>query len=370
MIKWCKNCVLPNTRPNLFIFKDGTCNACKFHQVRKNIDWKKQKKKLNKILQKAKKSSKNNYDCLIPVSGGKDSTWQVLECLKYGLTPLALTYKTPGRNYYGEANLKNLISLGVDHIDYSINPKVEAYFMLKTLKIKGSTAIPMHLSIFGLPKLIAIKFNLPLIVWGENSASEYGYQSNKDTKTLMNTNWINKYGATNKTDANYWKDSFLNYKRLFGYRSFKNKKRIKSIFLGEYIKWDPEKSMNFAKKSGFIHPKKPKTGYYNYADIDCDFISIHHYLKWLKFGFTRLFDNLSIEIRNKRLNRNQALNIIKKNYNNIKPKKDIEKFCNFVNISTDKFNKISEKFRNKLIWEKKCGKWKIKNFLIKDFIWQ
>ena len=93
MIKWCKNCVLPDTRPNLFISKDGTCNACKLHKVRKNIDWKKQKKKLIKIFQKAKKTSKNNYDCLIPVSGGKDSTWQVLECLKYGLTPLTLTYK-------------------------------------------------------------------------------------------------------------------------------------------------------------------------------------------------------------------------------------------------------------------------------------
>jgi len=370
MIKWCKNCVLPDTRPNLFILNDGKCNACKFHEVRKNIDWEKTKKKLIKIFQKAKKNSKNNYDCLIPVSGGKDSTWQVLECLKYGLTPLTLTYKTPGRNYYGQINLKKLISLGVDHIDYSINPKVEAYFMLKTLKLKGSTSIPMHLSLFSLPNMVAKKFNIPLIIWGENSASEYGYQINQDTGTSMNKDWIDKYGVTNKTDANYWKDSFLNQKKLFGYRAHNSKNFIKSIFLGEYIKWDPKKSLKNAKRSGFIHPKKPKTGYYNYADIDCDFISIHHYLKWLKFGFTRLFDNLSIEIRNKRLNRNQALNIIKRNYNNIKPKKDIKKFCDFVNISTSKFDKISEKFRNKNIWKKSNGKWKVKNFLIKNFIWQ
>lgn len=372
MIQWCKNCVLPNTRPNLIILDNGICNACYFHKKRKNIDWKDKKRILNKIFYKILRLSKSNYDCLIPVSGGKDSTWQVIECLKNGLNPLAITYKTPGRNSYGDSNLKNLISLGVDHIDYTINPRVEAYFMLKTLRLKGSTAIPMHLAIFNLPQIIAEKFNIPLIVWGENSASEYGgYINIKEAKNTMSDQWIKKYGVTNKTNHNYWKDHFLNDKKLFAFRPLKKSNKVLSIFLGEYIKWDPKKILRIVKKSNFIHPKFPKTGFYNYADIDCNFISIHHYLKWLKFGFTRLFDNLSIEIRNQRLSRKQAINIIKKNYNNIKPEKDIEIFCKFTNISLKKFDKICEKFRDKSIWKKnKNQKWYIENFLTNDFNWK
>ena len=123
------------------------------------------------------------------------------------------------------------------------------------------------------------------------------------------------------------------------------------------------KNQRIFKKKGFKKIKKPKTGLYNFSDIDDNFISIHHWLKYYKFGFTRLFDNLSLEIRNRRITRLKALNIIKKA--SFKPPlSDIKKFCKFVNISIKDFFRISEKFRNKEIWIKKNGKWKIKNFII------
>ena len=113
------------------------------------------------------------------------------------------------------------------------------------------------------------------------------------------------------TKPNIWKDKFLISKDLNGYYFFsKQKKKIHSIFLGDYIQWDPKKVYKEVKKAGFKESNSAKTGYYNFADLDDDFISIHHYLKWYKFGFTRLFDNLSIEIRNKRISREKALKII------------------------------------------------------------
>ena len=176
---------------------------------------------------------KNNFDCIIPVSGGKDSVWQVYQCLKYGLTPLAITYKSPGRNIYGDYNLKGLINLGVDHIDYTINPKVESYFMLKTFKEKGSTAIPMHLSIFNLPIILAKKLNIPLIVYGENPASEYGFGEKKFKKNINKVDkiWIKKYASLNNTDSNYWKDSFLENKKMFSYDLKIFPKNLKILFL-------------------------------------------------------------------------------------------------------------------------------------------
>ncbi|MDA9615829.1 hypothetical protein N9S20_00510, partial [Candidatus Pelagibacter sp.] len=139
----------------------------------------------------------------------------------------------------------------------------------------------------------------------------------------------------------------------------KNPKHI-SLFMGDFFNWDPEKIFKYVKKFGFKnHLKKTKTGFYNYADIDDDLISIHHYLKIYKFGFSRLHDNLSLEIRNKRILRKDAINIINKNKFKT-PSGDIRKFCKLINLSEANFFKTCEKFRNKNIWIKDNNKWKLK----------
>ena len=367
-ILWCKNCVLPNTRPNIIINKNGICNACSNHKLKETIDWQLRRKQLNKIVRKAKKiSGKSNYDCIVPVSGGKDSTWQIIKCLQLGLRPLAVTWKTPGRTKIGSDNLSNLIFQGVDHIDWQINPKIEAKFMLKALIKYGSTAIPMHFSIFNIPIRIAAKLKIPYVIYGENSAFEYGNKDKKELGFELDKKWINRYGVTQGTSINSWFDKSMTAKDMLSYlppsEKELKKSKVKAIFLGHYIKWDPRLTKNFASKYGFKFPKKPRIGFYNYADIDDDFISIHHWLKWYKFGFTRLFDNLSIEIRNGRITRDKAIKIIKKDKFE-PPMKDIEKFCHFTNINIKKFFEIAEKHRNKKIWIKD----KKNNWMIKDFI--
>ena len=139
--------------------------------------------------------------------------------------------------------------------------------------------------------------------------------------------------------------------------SLNKKKKYILIFLGDYIKWDPKKVYKEAKLAGFKEGKKPKTGYYNFADLDDDFISIHHYLKWYKFGFTRLFDNLSIEIRNNRITRNEALRLILLN-KATRPNEDIKKFCKFTKISV---KNLIKKLKNLEI--KRFGKKEINGLL-------
>ena len=369
IIKWCRNCVLPNTRPNLKFDSNSVCGACNNHSTKKNINWKKRLLDLKKIVKLAKsKSGNSNYDCLIPVSGGKDSTWQIVKCLELGLKPLAITWKTPGRTKIGATNLSNLVNIGVDHIDWQINPKTESKFMLKTFKVLGSTAIPMHFSIFNIPLRAAVKFNIPYVIYGENSAFEYGNNHKSDIGFELNHKWIKRYGVTQGTSVLDWSDKKLTKKELISYdcpsKRELDKAGIKAIFLGHYLDWDPEESKKVAVKNGFKYfDNNKKTGFYSFADIDDDFISIHHWLKWYKFGFTRLYDNLSIEIRNKRLTREQAIKIIKKDPNQ-PPKEDIKKFCKFVNISYKEFFEIAETHRNKKIWIKKKNKWHLNSNLI------
>ena len=290
--------------------------------------------------------------------------------MESGLTPLAVTWKCPSRTKFGQYNLDNLVSLGVDHFDVTINPKIEK-LIYKTFN-KDAAAIPMHLAIFNLSNRIACNFRIPLIVWGENSAKEYGYKK-KDhlLKKNLDKEWVKNYGVTNSTLAEDWIDKEIKLKNIILYSDKQNlKNKPYSIFLADYFKWDPLISYKVAKKRGFKSLKSAKTGLYDFADIDDNFISIHHYLKWYKFGFSRLFDNLSIEIRNKRITREKAIKIIKKKGLNV-PRQDIKIFCKYLGISQKKFEEVCEKFRNKKIWkfDRKKKKWFMPNFLITNFNW-
>jgi N-acetyl sugar amidotransferase len=371
MIRFCSKCILPDTRPNLYINNNGICNACISHEQKPSIDWKERGKNFVNVVKNAKFHSKG-YDCIIPVSGGKDSTWQIVKCLEYGLNPLAVTWKTPARTKLGQENLDNLVSIGVDHIDYQINPKVEAKFLLEALLKYGSTGIPQHMAMFNIPTKIAVRFGIPLIIWGENSAFEYGGTEDERKGFELNSRWLKKFGVTHGTSAEDWISQDLTEKELTPYFRPTDKEiensGVLAIFLGFYFPWDVETSLIVAQNNGFkVREKGPKLGYYNYADIDCDFMSIHHWFKWYKFGFTRTMDNLSLEIRNKRLTRNEALAILEKRGFET-PIQDIEKFCQYVGITRKNFFEICERFRNTNIWKQdNYGNWFIKGFLIDNW---
>ena len=368
---YCSKCLLPNTRPRISIsLKDKICDACNNHLKKKTINWSLRKFFFLSLVKKIKKSNKSRYDCLIPVSGGKDSHWQVMTCLKYGLNPLCITFAPSSKNSIGERNLQNLIELGVDHIKLTPNPKVEKKFIFECFKKFGSPAIPVHMGMFQQSFLFASLLKIPLIVWGENAAFEYGTNNNDLKGFSLNQSWFRVHGNTFGTFAEYWEKKFPQLsKKLNLYRGVSDKKMkksgVKGIFLGHYFKYDPEKNFKLAKSYGFLSGTKfRKTGFYSYSDLDDNFISIHHYMKHFKFGFTRTQDNLSIEVRNKRLTRSKAIDILKK-YELDRPVKDIKLFCKYLDLKVKTFNNIVEKFRNKKIWIKKNKKWMIKSKLIK-----
>ena len=371
-MKYCRNCILPSTRPHLVLNEAGVCNACESYGTKRTIDWQARERAFRDVVAHAKARS-TGYDCLIPVSGGKDSTWQVVKCLEYGLNPLAVTWKTPGRTPVGERNLANLVSLGVDHIDYQVNPAVERKFIYEALCRFGSTAIPMHMAIFNIPAKIAVRFGIPLIIWGENSAFEYGGREQESTGFKLDAAWLRRHGVTHGTTAQDWISSTLSRSELTPYFGPTGQELEASgstaVFLGYYFEWDPERTRAIAAAHGFAaNPDGARTGLYDYADIDDDFISIHHWLKWYKFGFTRLYDNLSLEIRNGRLSRDNALAIVRRRGDET-PCADIEKLCQFLGITVEHFFEVCERFRNATIWYRDGATWKIRDFLFPEWPW-
>ena len=215
-MKYCDICILPSTRPNLEFTANG-CNCSKHHALSNPRDFKKLECEFREIVNLVK--SKNRpWDCVIPVSGGKDSTWQTVKALEYGLKPLCVTWRTPGRTPLGKKNLDNLIALGVDHIDFSINPTIEKAFTRNAFERAGIPALPMHYAIFAIPTQIAVQQRIPLVLWGENSAFEYGGNDRLATSKHLTHDWLKKYGVNGNTEIDDWVSSELKIQDLAMYR--------------------------------------------------------------------------------------------------------------------------------------------------------
>jgi len=253
-VNYCRQCVLPDTRPGLTLDAEGVCNACRTHATRRSIDWAARGRAFAEVARSARERAAG-YDCLIPVSGGKDSTWQVLQCLEQGLRVLAVTWKTPARTDIGRANLDNLIRLGVDHIDYQIHPEVERRFMRRAFERCGTTGLPMHMALFAIPLTLAVRFKIPLVVWGENSAFEYGGPAEERTGFALDAAWLKRYGVTHGTTAADWVGPDLTAKDLVPYRGPTDAEMaaagVRAVFLGYYFSWDPIETYRAAAAHGF-----------------------------------------------------------------------------------------------------------------------
>ena len=154
-MKYCSKCIIPETRPDQFLNKDGVCNACKSHEHKKKIDWDIRLKELNEIISKNKNKS-GKWDCVIPSSGGKDSTYQAIRAKELGLNPVIVTATTCDLSSLGIKNIENLKNLGFDTFEISPNRKIRAKLNKLCLKEIGDIAWPEHVSIFTIPNLMKV----------------------------------------------------------------------------------------------------------------------------------------------------------------------------------------------------------------------
>lgn len=374
-MRWCSRCVLPDTRPNLELDAEGVCSACRTHGTRAAVDWTARASEWGEVVAWAKGRGAR-WDCIIPVSGGKDSTWQTVTCLEHGLRPLCVTWRPPARTAIGERNLRNLIALGVDHIDFSVNPSVEAAFARAAFVERGDPAIPMHMALFGIPLTLAVSLRVPLIVWGENSAAEYGTVGGAGLGRSLDAAWLRRFGVMGGTRWSDWAGrGGLTAGDLSAYRVPDDvelhEAGCRAVFLGHFFAWDPEEALAVATAHGFLPDADgPRTGAYAYADIDDGMISVHHWLKWHKFGFTRTFDNLSLEIRNGRLTREEAIAAIRARGDET-PHDDIRAFCAFTGMGADEVERVADSFRDPAVWTLRPGggSWVIEDFIVPDWEW-
>ena len=359
MISYCKKCVMPNTKPDLIIDDFGICNACSSFNNRSSIDWEARYIDLIEITNKYKSKNQSNWDCVIPVSGGKDSTYQVVKILQLGLNPLCVTSTTCDLSEIGRMNIENIKKLGVDYIEFSPNPIIRSKLNRIGLINIGDISWPEHVGIFTIPVRVAVQYNIPLIIWGENSQNEYGGPAADSENNHLTRKWLEEFGGLlgmRVSDLTSYEG--IENKHLISY-TYPTDKELQQIgvtglFLGYYLPWDGLSNMLIAQANGFItYDKIVEGSYVNYENLDNHQTGIHDYFKFLKFGFGRASDIASLHIRRGRITRHDGIDSVKK-LDGLFPweylGKSLHEILKPLNISIDEFIKICDKFTNKKLF--------------------
>lgn len=359
-IKYCTRCVLPHTKPDLQINEDGVCSACSYFGNRHQINWDDRLKELKVILQKYRTPSATQWDCIIPVSGGKDSHYQVLKVKELGLNPLCVNARTCDLSELGRRNIDNLKNLGVDYLEVCPNPLVRSKINRIGLTQVGDISWPEHVTIFTIPVQVAIQYNIPLIIWGENSQNEYGGPASDSENNVLTRRWLEEFGGLLglRVSDLVGLDGITEQDLVpYTYPSDEDLRRVgvTGIFLGYYLPWDGYTNALISQAFGFeTFPFATETSMVNYENLDNYQAGIHEYFKWLKFGFGRVSDVVSLHIRRGRLTREEGMKIVQARDGNFpstylgKPLADILKPLDLIE---SEFVKICDQFTNKKIFK-------------------
>lgn len=403
-IKFCKKCVMPSTRPSscneykhtaslkhhyLQFDKEGVCSACRFNEARDDgtIDWKTREEELHDLLDRYR-SRDGSYDCLVPGSGGKDSSFasHILK-YKYKMHPLTVTWAPHLYTDIGWKNFQNWIHRGgFDNYLFTPNGKIHR---LITRNAFINLLHPFQPFILGqktfAPK-IAAQFNIPLVFWGENPG-EYGANvsihqnkysmGEKDEDTTSNAGFHLDFTDSStkpaeiylggKSIEEYLKEG-VSYGDLSTYLPLDpriiQKKNIEFHFLGYYIKWIPQECFYYATKhTGFeVNPERTEGTYSKYNSIDDKTDGFFYYTTYIKFGYGRATQDASQEIRNHHITREEGIALARR-FDGEFPKKYFKEFLQYINISEEEFWGTIDSFRDPQLWRKDDGKWKLKHLL-------
>ena len=316
MIRYCTQCLYPDTKPDLYFDDDGVCNACRNHESRGEIDWEKRRQEFLDIVDRYRSQDSGNYDCAVPVSGGKDSTYQVLRLLELGLNPLCVTATTDSLSEIGRRNIETLKNLGVDYVEVTLNPVVRRKINRLALRQIGDISWPEHVAIFTVPIRVAVHYGIRLLVWGENPQHEYGGPAGMASNNVLDRRWLEEFGGL----------LGLRVSDLVGQEGIERRDLIQytypsdealrgigltGIFLGYYFPWDGYSNALYAKAHGFETLSHLVEGsIVDYENLDNYQTGIHDYFKYLKYGFGRATDLACNHIRRGRLSRADGLRLV------------------------------------------------------------
>jgi N-acetyl sugar amidotransferase len=355
----CTRCLYTSNHPlNLTFDEEGVCSGCRVHEEKDILNWNYQASKLAGILENYRSRSGKNYDCIIPVSGARDSYF-IVHTIKniFGMNPLLVTYNKHYNTAVGIRNIANLrIRFDCDIITLTVNPETVKSITRSTLRrfgsmywhcIAGQTVFPIQ---------IAAKFKIPLIIWGAHQGvDQVGMFSHRDEVEM--TRKYRKEHDLMGFEAEDLIDDFDNISKSdvmpFLYPENKELEQVgvRGIYLNNYIRWD-SRAQHERMIREYKYETAPQTRTFDtYNDVDCwNYSDVHDYIKWVKYGYGKVTDHACREIRLRRMTRAQGIAFVQQ-YEAHAPKY-LQLFLDWLGITENAFNYIIDQHRNQRIWER------------------
>ncbi len=371
-MRYCKKCVMPDTRPGIKFDNEGVCFSCKSHEKKKTTNWEKRFEELKELCAEYKDYNGENYDCIIAVSGGKDSHFQT-HILKevMGMNPLLVTVEDNfTMTKAGISNLKNISEVfGCDIISLKPNIKAQKKIMRKTFEKYGKPTWYIDRLIYTYPLHMAVKFNIPLVVYGENISYEYGGGQTNETYSAKDQIYN---GVAIELPFEELVDKDLPKKELSllspPTKEEIEKVKLDPIYLSYFVEWNSYKNYIFAKSVGFqdlTHEWRREHHIEDFDQVDTVGYIVHSWMKYPKFGHATATDYASRLIRYGLLTREKAIELVKERDHKL-DQLSIRDFCNFLGYSVREFWEIVDKFYNRDIFEKN----EYNQWCLKDPIWK
>ncbi|MDC3010492.1 N-acetyl sugar amidotransferase [bacterium] len=374
MITFCKTCIMPNSRPRIVFNDKGICNACENGNEKVNTDWTKRNNEFLNLVKEIKENSdKNNleYDCIVPWSGGKDSTSIALKLkLDFNLKPLLVTFSPLLTNEIGEFNRKLILNHGFDSIFINPNQNVARTLAKRFFIERGNPKVAWDAGINAAPIKIAIKFKIPYIFYAEHGESEYGgltlSEESKKKRDLREViehqigdypeNWVNDEISLRDLSPYVYPDE----KEL-------RDNNINAYYFAYFYKWSMLENYNYVKEiiPNFKTDASGRTSgtFTDFDSLDDKIDPLYYYMQYIKFGFGRASRDACRMIQNNQMTREQAVKLAK-NYDNEFPKENLNEILEYLDLSSDKLEDIINKHRNKEIWRTSINnKWELINSL-------
>lgn len=349
----CKSCLYPTTKPDLH-FVDGECAACRNYKRRSEIDWDARLKAFLEILDKAPRGS-SGYDCIVPSSGGKDSTYQVLALMDMGMRPLVVTSTTCQLTDVGKKNIINLSKYATT-IEYTPNISVRSRLNRIGLRLLGDISLPEHMAIFSIPFRAAVDFGIPLVIYGECPTMEYGGPPNSEDAMSMTKNYIMEHqGFMGMRPSDFIGQDGITKKDMMDYMLPPQEQMdvVRALFLGQYVPWCSNRNAYVAKGAGLTYQLPCEANWWDHENLDNAQTGIHDFFGYLKFGYGRGAAQLSVDIRSNWMTRKEAWKIAKSkegvfpaSYMGV-PYTDV---LDHIGITGDEFRVLMKKFTNKSLF--------------------
>lgn len=358
-MRFCKRCLYPENHPlNIVFDEEGVCSGCRVHEEKDSLDWKPRGEKLKEILNNYRNTSGNNYDCIIPVSGARDSHFIVHTIKKvYGMNPLLVTYN---KHYNTDVGIRNLawlrMQLDCDIMTLTVDPETVKKITRASMRRMGSIYWHCLAGQTVYPVQVAVKFKIPLIIWGAHQGiDQVGMFSHLDEVEM--TRKYRKEHDLMGFEAEDLVDEFDEISASdivqYQYPDDKELERVgvRGIYLNNYIRWDT-KAQHEEMIRLYKYESYPQTRTFDtYNDVDCfNYSDVHDYIKFVKHGYGKVTDHASREIRLRRMSREEGIHVAHQ-YSNIQPK-NLELFLQWIGMTENSFHYIIDQHRNKEIWHR------------------